>query len=140
MMGMQAPEWAIEFFHGYTYSGHPVACAAAIATLKLYAQEKLFERADQMGRVLGDAMHNTMRGLPNVVGIRSLGLAAVVELAPLPGAPGKRAYDIFIDCFHKGCLVRPAGDNLVLAPPYIVEASHIEQLIGTLAESIRKHA
>ena len=140
MMGAQAPDWAIEFFHGYTYSGHPVACAAAIATLNLYAQEKLFERADQMGRVLGDAMHSAMRGLPNVVGIRSLGLAAVVELAPLPGAPGKRAYDIFIDCFHKGSLVRPAGDNLVLAPPYIVEKSHIEQLIATLSESIKKHA
>lgn len=140
MMAAPSPDWAIEFFHGYTYSGHPVACAAAIATLNLYAQEKLFERADQMGRVLGDAMHSAMHGLPQVVGIRSLGLAAVVELAPLPGAPGKRAYDIFIDCFQQGALVRPAGDNLVLAPPYIVEKSHIEQLIGTLADSIRKHA
>jgi beta-alanine--pyruvate transaminase len=139
-MGTSAPDWAIEFFHGYTYSGHPVACAAAIATLQLYRDEQLFERAGQMGVVLGDAMHAAMKGLPNVIGIRSLGLAAVVELAPLPGAPGKRAYDIFIDCFHKGSLVRPAGDNLVLAPPYIVEKSQIEQLVGTLADAIKRHA
>jgi beta-alanine--pyruvate transaminase len=140
LMNTSAPEWAIEFFHGYTYSGHPVASAAAIATLKLFQQEQLFARAHQMGQVLGDAMHSAMKGLPHVVGIRSLGLAAVVELASLPGAPGKRAFDIFMDCFHKGFLVRPAGDNVVLAPPYIVEKSHIEQLVGALAESIRKLA
>jgi beta-alanine--pyruvate transaminase len=91
-----------------------------------------------MSRVLGDAMHAAMKGLPHVIGIRSLGLAAVVELAPRPGAPGQRAFDIFMDCFHKGSLVRPAGDNLVLAPPYIVEKSHIEQLVGTLAEAIQR--
>ena len=140
VMNTSAPEWAIEFFHGYTYSGHPVACAAAVATLKLYQQEQLFQRADQMSRVLGDAMHAAMKGLPHVIGIRSLGLAAVVELAPLPGAPGKRAFDIFMDCFHKGSLVRPAGDNLVLAPPYIVEKSQIEQLVGTLADAIQRSA
>ncbi len=140
MMNTGAPEHGIEFFHGYTYSGHPVSCAAAIATLSLLKEEKLFERAAKMGPVLGDAMHNAMKGLPHVIGIRSLGLAAVVELAPLPGAPGKRAYDIFLDCFNHGSLVRPAGDNLVLAPPYIVENSHIDQLVSTLATSIKKHA
>ncbi len=140
MMNTGAPEHGIEFFHGYTYSGHPVSCAAAIATLSLLKEEKLFERAAKMGPVLGDAMHNAMKGLPHVIGIRSLGLAAVVELAPLPGAPGKRAYDIFLDCFNHGSLVRPAGDNLVLAPPYIVEDSHIDQLVSTLATSIKKHA
>ena len=140
MMKTEAPEHVIEFFHGYTYSGHPVACAAAIATLELYKQEKLFQRAGEMGPVLGDAFHATFKGLPNVIGIRSLGLAAAVELAPLPGAPGKRAYDIFVDCFKRGALVRPAGDVLVIAPPYIVEKQHIEQLVGTLAESIRRFA
>ena len=74
-----------------------------------------------MGKVLGDAFHSAFKGLPNVIGIRSLGLAAAVELAPIAGSPGKRAYDIFMDCFHNGALVRPAGDNMVIAPPYIVE-------------------
>jgi beta-alanine--pyruvate transaminase len=138
MMNTSAPDWAIEFFHGYTYSGHPVACAAAIATMKLYQQEQLFARADQMGQVLGNAMHSAMKGLPHVIGIRSLGLAAVVELAPRAGAPGRRAYDIFLDCFQKGALVRPAGDNLVLAPPYIVEKSQIDQLVDTLAQAIKR--
>ena len=135
-----APDHAVEFFHGYTYSGHPVGCAAAIATLDLFREEKLFERAGQMGKVLGDAMHTALKGLPNVIGIRSLGLAGAVELSPIAGSPGKRAYDIFIACFHKGVLVRPAGDSVVLAPPYIVESSHIDQMINTLAEAIRRHA
>ena len=140
MMKTEAPEHVIEFFHGYTYSGHPVACAAAIATLELYKQEKLFQRAGEMGPVLGDAFHATFKGLPNVIGIRSLGLAAAVELAPLPGAPGKRAYDIFVDCFKRGALVRPAGDVLVIAPPYIVEKRHIDQLVNTLADAIKRAA
>jgi beta-alanine--pyruvate transaminase len=93
-----------------------------------------------MSPVLGDAMHSASKGLPNVIGIRSLGLAGAVELAPIPGAPGKRAYDIFLDCFHKGVLVRSAGENLVLCPPYIVEKEHIDQMVNTLADSIRKHA
>ena len=78
--------------------------------------------------------------MPNVIGIRSLGLAAAVELAPIPGSPGKRAYDIFIDCFKHGALVRPAGDVLVIAPPYIVEKQHIDQLVNTLADAIRRAA
>ena len=135
-----APDHAVEFFHGYTYSGHPVACASAIATLDLYKQENLFERAGQMGKILGDAMHSGLKGLPNVIGIRSLGLAGAVELSTIAGAPGKRAYDIFLACFHKGVLVRPAGECLVLAPPYIVEPAQIERMVGTLAEMIKLHA
>ncbi len=135
-----APEHAIEFFHGYTYSGHPVACAAAMATLQLFKAEKLFERAGQMGKVLGDAMHSGFKGLPNVVGIRSLGLAGAVELAPVTGSPGKRAYDIFMDCFHHGVLVRPAGENIVFCPPYIVEQQHIDQMLNVVADAIRRHA
>ncbi len=136
----QSPAPAVEFFHGYTYSGHPVACAAAIATLNLFKEENLFARAGEMGRVLGDAMHGALKGLPHVISIRALGHAAAVELSGIPGLPGKRAYDIFIECFHKGALVRPAGECLVLAPPYIVEKSHIEQLVGTLADAIKKNA
>jgi beta-alanine--pyruvate transaminase len=134
-----SPEHAIEFFHGYTYSGHPVACAAAIATLKLFEEEQLFARAAHMGRVLGDAMHSQLKGLPSVVGIRTLGLAGAVELAPA-ALPGKRAYDIFLDCFAHGVLVRPAGENLVLCPPYIVEPAQIAQMVDVLAASIRRHA
>jgi len=140
MMKTDAPEHVIEFFHGYTYSGHPVAAAAAVATVGLYQQENLFARAGEMGKVLGDAFHSTLKGLPNVIGIRSLGLAAAVELAPIAGSPGKRAYDIFVDCFKKGTLVRPAADVVVIAPPYIVEKSHIDRMVNTLADSIKAHA
>ncbi|PIT72169.1 aminotransferase class III-fold pyridoxal phosphate-dependent enzyme [Limnohabitans sp. G3-2] len=140
MMNAHSPQHAIEFFHGYTYSGHPVACAAAIATLDVMKEENLFARAGQKGRVLGEAMHSTLKGLPNVVGIRTLGLAGAVELASIPGAPGKRAYDIFMDCFHKGVWVRPAGENIVICPPYIVEDAHIDQIVQTVADSIRRHA
>ena len=135
-----SPAHAVEFFHGYTYSGHPVACAAAIATLGLFKEEKLFERAGQMGTVLGDAMHSGFKGLPNVVGIRSLGLAGAVELASIAGSPGKRAYDIFMDCFKHGVLVRPAADNIVICPPYIVEKEHIERIVSVVADSIKKNA
>ena len=135
-----SPEHAVEFMHGYTYSGHPVACAAAVATLNLYKQENLFARASEMGKVLGDAMHSLLKGLPNVIGIRTLGNAGAVELSSIAGLPGKRAYDIFMTCFHNGIMVRPAGETLVLAPPYIVEKSHIDQLVSTLADAIKKHA
>uniref|UniRef100_UPI00404777B0 aminotransferase class III-fold pyridoxal phosphate-dependent enzyme n=1 Tax=Limnohabitans sp. TaxID=1907725 RepID=UPI00404777B0 len=140
MMNANSPAHAIEFFHGYTYSGHPVACAAAIATLDLMKEENLFARAGQQGRVLGDAMHRALKGLPNVVGIRTLGLAGAVELASIPGTPGKRAYDIFMDCFHHGVWVRPAGENIVICPPYIVQDAHIDQIVQTVADSIRRHA
>ena len=136
----KSPDHMTEFFHGYTYSGHPVACAAAIATLNLFKEENLFQRAGDMGKVLGDAMHSGLKGLPNVIGIRTLGLAGAVELSSMAGAPGKRAYDIFLDCYHHGVLVRPAGENLVVCPPYIVEKSQIDQIVGTLAASIKKHA
>ena len=135
-----APEYAIEFFHGYTYSGHPVACAAAIATLELFKKDSLFERAGQMGKVLGDALHSGLKGLPNVIGIRALGLAGAVELAPIPGQPGKRAYDIFMACFRAGVLVRPAGENIVVCPPYIVEQEQIARIVDVLADAIRKNA
>jgi beta-alanine--pyruvate transaminase len=135
-----SPEHAIEFFHGYTYSGHPVACAAAIATLTLFKEEQLFERAGQMGPVLGDAMHSGLKGLPNVIGIRSLGLAGAVEMSPFAGSPGKRAFDVFMECFHQGVLVRPAGENIVLCPPYIVEKAHIERMVEVVASAIKKNA
>lgn len=132
-----APEHAVEFFHGYTYSGHPVACAAAIATLKLFEDENLFERAGQMGVVLGHALHGGLKGLPNVVGIRALGLAGAVEMAPIAGAPGKRAYDIFMYCYHHGVMVRPAAENIVVCPPYIVNDAQIDQIVSVIGDAIR---
>jgi len=136
----KSPAHAIEFFHGYTYSGHPVACAAAIATLNLFKEENLFARAGEMGKFLGDSMHTAMKGLSNVIGIRTLGLAGAVELSSIAGLPGKRAFDIFMTCYHKGVLVRPAGENLVLAPPYIVDKAQIELMVSVLADAIKQHA
>ncbi len=140
MMNAGTPEHVIEFFHGYTYSGHPVACAAAVATLQLMKDEDLFARAGVQGRVLGHAMHSLLKGLPNVVSIRTLGLAGAVELAPNASGPGKRAYDIMLDCFHQGVWLRAAGDNIVICPPYIVDDAQIDQMVQTLADSIRRHA
>jgi beta-alanine--pyruvate transaminase len=139
MMNAGSPEHVIEFFHGYTYSGHPVACAAAIATLNLFKQEDLFARAGTMGKLLGDALHSAFKGMHGVVSIRTLGLAGAVEVTPIPGSPGKRAYEIFLDCFHQGLLVRPAGENLVLCPPYIVSESELAQMVDILAKTVRKH-
>ena len=116
-----------------------MACAAAIATLQLYQQEGLFERAARMGPLLGDAVHSRLRGLPHVVGIRSLGLAAAVELAPGPVA-GRRAYEVFMRCFQTGLLVRPAGDNIVLCPPFIIEPAQIERMVDLLADAISQQA
>jgi len=140
LMNAGAPEHVVEFFHGYTYSGHPVACATAVATLNLFKEEDLFARSAAMAPLLGDAMHAALKGLPNVIGIRTLGLAGAVELAPMAGAPGKRAFNIFLDCYHHGVLVRAAGDNLVLCPAFTVEKAQMEQMVGTLADSIRRHA
>jgi beta-alanine--pyruvate transaminase len=140
MMNTDAPAHAIEFAHGYTYSGHPVACAAAVATMDWFVQEDLIARAQQAGPLLGDAVHAAIRGLPGVVGIRSLGLAAAVELAANPAAPGKKAFDIFLDCLAHGVLVRSAGDNLVLAPAYRVSPGQIAQMVDTLAASIKRLA
>ncbi len=134
----RSPAHAIEFAHGYTYSGHPVACAAALATLDVYREENLFARAGEMGLLLGNAMHSALTGLPHVVGIRSLGLAGAVELVSPPGQAGKRAYDVYMDCFHQGVLVRSAGDNVVLAPAYVVDKAQIERMVSTLAQAIRR--
>jgi beta-alanine--pyruvate transaminase len=93
-----------------------------------------------MGKLLGDALHSGCKGLPNVVGIRSLGLAGAVELSSVSGAAGKRAYDIFMDCYHHGVLVRPAGENIVICPPYIIEKEHIARIVDVVGDSIRKNA
>jgi beta-alanine--pyruvate transaminase len=122
----------IELFHGYTYSGHPLAAAAAVATLEAYAEEGLFARAAALEAAFGDAAHG-LRGRPHVVDIRTLGLVAGIELEPRPGAPGARGYEVFVRCFEAGVLVRVTGDTIALSPPLIIEANHIERLFATLA-------
>lgn len=134
---MQGSQGAIELFHGYTYSGHPVAAAAASATVDLYREEGLFERAAELSPYFEQALHS-LKGLPNVIDIRNLGLIGVVELASRPGAVGARAFEAFTDCYANGLLVRPAADTLALSPPLIVEKSHVDEMMGTLGAALKR--
>jgi beta-alanine--pyruvate transaminase len=126
----------IEFFHGYTYSGHPLACAAGLATLDLYEAEGLFDRAAAMADPWAEAMH-ALRGLPHVIDVRTIGVVAGIELAPRDGAPAARAFDAFLACFERGLLVRVTGDIIALSPPLIVERAHVDRMVETLAAVLR---
>lgn len=126
----------IELFHGYTYSGHPLASAAAIATLDLHRSEDLPGRALAMEPYFEAAAH-AMRATPGVTDVRNMGLIAGVELEPHPGKPGARAMEVFRTCFDKGVLVRVTGDIVALSPPLIIEKPHVDRLFGTLDEAIR---
>jgi beta-alanine--pyruvate transaminase len=136
---MTGPEGAIELFHGYTYSGHPLACAAALATLDVYREEGLFERARELTPYWEEAVHS-LKGLPNVIDLRNLGLVGAVEFQPIAGKPGARAYDVFMRCYEAGVLTRMAGDILALSPPLIISRQQIDQLFGTLATAIKQAA
>jgi beta-alanine--pyruvate transaminase len=136
---MQGPEHLIEFFHGYTYSAHPLACAAGLATLETYADEGLLTRAAQMQGTFADAVHS-MKALPNVIDVRNFGLVAGIELAPIAGQPTKRAFDVFLDCWEQGLLIRTTGDIIALSPPLIIEKSHIERIVETLSAAIKRAA
>jgi beta-alanine--pyruvate transaminase len=129
----------IELFHGYTYSGHPLACAAGLATLELYEREDLFARAAAMSDYWADAVHS-LRDVPTVVDLRSLGLVAGIEVAPRDGKPGARAYDAFVECFRRGLLVRVTGDIIALSPPLIAEKSHVDEMFSLLADVLKKTA
>src|SRR3982751_2277014 len=133
---MAGPEHMIEFPHGYTYSAHPLACAAALGTLETYADEGLLTRAAKMAPVFEHALHS-LRESPNVIDIRNIGLVGGIELESIPGAPGKRAFEIFRECFERGVLIRTTGDIIALSPPLIVEESHIDQAISTIADVLR---
>jgi beta-alanine--pyruvate transaminase len=117
----------IELFHGYTYSGHPLASAAGLATLDLYAREGLFDRAVELGRYWEDAAHS-LKGRPHIIDIRTSGLVAGIELAPRDGAPGARGTALFQACFDNGLLVRATGDIIALSPPLIVEKAQIDEI------------
>jgi beta-alanine--pyruvate transaminase len=137
---MTGPENMIDLFHGYTYSGHPLACAAALATLDIYAEENLFEKAISLEQYWEDAIHQ-LKGLPNVIDIRNFGLIGAIELAPREGKPGTRAYEVFTKCFHeKDVLIRVTGDVIALSPPLILEKAHIDTLFSKIADAIRETA
>jgi len=133
---MTGPEHLIEFFHGYTYSSHPLACAAALATLETYADEGLLTRGAQMAPYFENALHS-LKDAPNVIDIRNIGLVGGIELAPRPGEPGKRAFDVFLECWQRGVLIRTTGDTIAMSPPLIVENKHIDQIVGTLADVLK---
>lgn len=134
---MDAPENTIELFHGYTYSGHPVACAAALATLDIYQEEGLFERAANMASYWEEAVHS-LKGEPYVIDVRNLGLVAGIELQAMDGKPGKRAFDCFVRCFEKGLLIRTTADIIALSPPLVIEKEHIDQIVDILAGVLRE--
>jgi beta-alanine--pyruvate transaminase len=126
----------IELFHGYTYSGHPLAAAAGLATIELYQTEGLFERAASLAPHWEEALHS-LRGLPHVIDIRNLGLVGGIEMEPRAGAPGARAFDVFVDCFNRGALIRVTGDIIALSPPLIIDERQIDELIDTVGSAIK---
>lgn len=132
---MQGPEEQIELFHGYTYAGHPLACAAGLATLDIYRDEDLFARAASLEGRWQSAVH-TLRDKPNVIDIRDIGLATAVELAPRSGAPGARAAEVFDLCFRHGALVRYTGDAIAMAPPLIISDSDVDRLVEILGAGL----
>ncbi|MCC6008670.1 MAG: aspartate aminotransferase family protein [Rhodobacteraceae bacterium] len=130
---MQGPEHLIELFHGYTYSGNPIASAAGIATLETYAEDGLFERAAELAPYWEDAVHS-LKGRRHVIDIRNMGLIGAVELEPIAGAPTQRAFAAFLAAYEKGVLIRTTGDIIAMSPPLIIEKAQIDHLIGTLGE------
>jgi beta-alanine--pyruvate transaminase len=134
---MQGPQGAIEFFHGYTYSSHVLACAAAIATLDTYRDESLFERAAELSPHFEEAAHS-LQGARNVIDIRNLGIVAGIELASRPGAIGARGYEVFVKCYEAGILIRVTGDIIALSPPLIISPAQIDELFTTLRTIINQ--
>ncbi len=133
---MNGPDWMIDFFHGYTYSGHPVAAAAAIGTLDTYAEEGLLTRATELAPYWEERVH-ALKGLPHVIDVRNIGLIGAVEFAPDPAQPGKRAFDRFVKSFEEGVLVRQTGDIIALSPPLIISKSEIDQLFDTFGKVLK---
>ena len=136
---MNGPEGTIELFHGYTYSAHPVACAAGLATLDIYKDEGLLTRGASLAEYWRDALHS-LKGLPNVVDIRNVGLMGAVEVAPRKEGVGARGYDVMVDCFNNGLYLRMSGDSFAMSPPLIVEKSHIDDMVSILGDAIKRVA
>jgi beta-alanine--pyruvate transaminase len=136
---MTGPENVIELFHGYTYSGHPLACAAGLAALRVYAEDGLFDNAAALAPYWEDAVHS-LKGLPHVIDLRNLGLIAGIELQPIAGEPTKRAFDAFLRAYEKGLMIRTTGDIIALSPPLILTKAHIDEMFGILAEVLKEAA
>ncbi|MCH7344937.1 aspartate aminotransferase family protein [Pelomonas sp. CA6] len=136
---MQGPEHLIEFFHGYTYSAHPLACAAGLATLDTYAEEGLLTRASELQPAFAEMLHS-LRGEPHVIDVRNIGLVGGVELSPRPGEPTKRAFDVFLDCWEQGVLIRTTGDTIALSPPLIASADELQRMVESLRTALRRLA
>ncbi|MBK9080629.1 MAG: aspartate aminotransferase family protein [Rhizobiales bacterium] len=137
---MKGPEHVAELFHGYTYSGHPLACAAGLATLDVYRDEKLFEKAHAMEAKWADAVM-TLRGEPNVLDIRTIGVTAAIDLASKPDAVGRRAYDAMDAGYHEhGVMLRITGDTIALTPPLICSDDEMGEIIDKTAKAIRSAA
>ena len=134
---MNGPEHMIELFHGYTYSGHPLACAAGLATLDVYEEEGLLTRARDLEKIWEDAIH-ALKGLPHVIDIRNFGLVGAIELEPLEGQPTKRAFSAFLKAWEKGVLIRTTGDIIALSPPLIISEEEIARMFDTLAQVLRE--
>ena len=134
---MTAANPGVELFHGYTYSGHPLACAAGLATLDLYEREGLFAHAADLSSYWADAVH-TLDGEPHVIDVRNYGLVGAVELTPRDGKPGTRAFDLFLDCLEQGVLVRVAGDTIALSPPLIVSTAQIDEIVAAMRAGLRR--
>jgi len=132
---MTGPETAIELYHGYTYSGHPTAAAAGLATLSIYEREGLFARVKGLAPYWEDAVHS-LKGKRHIIDIRNMGIVAGIELEPRPGAPTKRAIELFHKCFDNGLLVRATGDIIALSPPLILQKSHIDEMVGKIGEIV----
>lgn len=133
---MQGPEHVIEFMHGYTYSGNPIASAAGLATLETYKEEGLLTRGAELAPYWADALHS-LKGLPHVIDIRNLGLIGAIELEPIAGAPTKRAFAAFVKAFETGILIRTTGDIIAMSPPLIISKAQIDELIGTLGSILK---
>jgi len=135
-MEQGGPSSAIEFHHGYTYSGHPLAAAASCAALDLFRQEKLFERVAELAPYWEDAAH-ALKGLPHVIDIRTIGLVAGIELQPRAEAPGARAFEAFLRAYEKNVLIRTTGDTIALSPPFIIDKPQIDQLFDTVRDVLK---
>ena len=133
---MTGPKGAIEFFHGYTYSGHPLAAAAGCATLDVYLVEGLFDRARELEGKFEDGLHS-LKGEPNVIDVRNFGLIGAVELEPIDGQPTARAMQVFRNCFDDGVIIRTTGDTLAFSPPLIIEESQIASVVESVRSALR---
>jgi beta-alanine--pyruvate transaminase len=136
---LSGPENAIDLFHGYTYSAHPLACAAASAVLDIYKNDGLFQRSAELSKYWEDGVHS-LKGMAGVIDIRNLGLAAGIDLEPRAGAVGARGYDTFVKCFELGLLVRQGGDTLAMSPPLIIEKNQIDEIIDIVGKAIKQAA